>query len=228
MPVTVLSAVRIPVRHVRERLHRMTDGFAALLRVTRILVDRLLHRSDYGRWSNPDSLETWWKARAKQLARLVPHESHVLEFGAGRRQLEQYLPRGCSYVPSDFVDRGPGTIICNLNHRPLPDLRYIAADVAVFGGVLEYIRDLPSLLQWLAGQVSVCAASYAYANPKTTLLEWVKDRWGRAYYGYLNSYTEEELVTLFEQAGFRCEKKDTWENQRLFLFAKRDQKARWE
>lgn len=214
MPVTVLSAARTPVRHVRERLHR------TLLRVTRILVDRLLHRSDYGRWSNPGSLETWWDARTKQLACLVPHGSRVLEFGAGRRELEQYLPRGCSYVPSDFVDRGPGTVICDLNRRPLPDLRYIAADVAVFGGVLEYIRDLPPLLQWLAGQVSFCAASYEYLTPKTTRLQGIRERWGRAYHGYLNSYTEEGLVALFEQAGFRCEKKDTWENHRLFLFVK--------
>jgi hypothetical protein len=221
MPVTVLSAVRAPVRHVRDRLHRMAERFATLLRVTRILVDRLLHRSDFGRWSNPYSLETWWDARTKQLACLVPHGSRVLEFGAGCRQLEQYLPPGCSYVPSDLVDRGPGTIVCDLNSRPLPDLHEIAADVGVFGGVLEYVRDLPSFLQWLAGQVSFCVASYAYVTPTTTWLQGILERWDRANYGYLNSYTEEGFVALFEHAGFRCTVKDTWENQRLFLFVKR-------
>ena len=187
-------------------------------RVPKILLYRLLNRSDYRRWTNPANLETWWDSRTQQMASLVPPGTRVLEFGAGRRQLERFLPPTCSYVPSDLADRGPGTVICDLNHRPLPDLRIVRADVAFFAGVLEYIRDLPSLIEWLFSEVSYCVASYAYATspPRTPrrLIESIR----RARYGYMNTYNEEQLETLFSTRGFGCVRKDTWDSQRLFLF----------
>ena len=78
----------------------------------------------------------------KEIAKLIPAGSNVIEFGAGRRQLEKFLPAGCTYTPSDLVDRGPGTIVCDLNRPPLPDLRHLRLKVAVFGGVLEYVADV--------------------------------------------------------------------------------------
>jgi hypothetical protein len=34
----------------------------------------------------------------------------------------------------------------------------------------------------------------------------------------MNSYTEEELVDLFQHAGFHCVARDPWTSQRVFLF----------
>ena len=66
---------------------------SVLPRVTKILLCKLLHRSDYKRWTNPHSLETWWDARTEKIARLIPQNTRVIEFGAGRRQLETFLDR---------------------------------------------------------------------------------------------------------------------------------------
>jgi hypothetical protein len=165
-------------------------------------------------------LETWWDARTEKIAQLIPQGARVIEFGAGRRQLEKFLDPSCSYVPSDLTDRGPGTIICDLNRRPLPDLARLSVDTAVFGGVLEYIHDLESLIEWLAEHVSVCIASYAYVAPSLSLVGTVRDRLVRLYYGYMNRYSEEEFVDLFGRAGFICTARETWNSQLLFRFRK--------
>lgn len=201
--------------------HRVGDVLRTALRLPRIaeiLVLKLLHRSDYKRWTDPHSLETWWDSRTEKIAQLIPKGTRVIEFGSGRRQLEKFLDRSCTYVPSDLVDRGPGTIICDLNRRPLPDLRYVKADVAVFGGVLEYIRDLESLIGWLSEHVVFCVASYAYVPPTCNTFQKIRERFYRPYYGYMSNYTEEELVKLFGRYGFICTTKDTWTSQRICLF----------
>ena len=92
---------------------------------------KILHQSDYRRWRNPENLELWWIERTEMIARLIPKNSRVIEFGAGLRQLEKFLDSSCSYIPSDLTDRGPGTIICDLNRRPLPDLRGARLPAAV-------------------------------------------------------------------------------------------------
>jgi hypothetical protein len=148
----------------------------------------------------------------------VPPGSRVIEFGAGRRQLERYLDPSCTYVPSDLVDRGPGTIVCDLNQRPLPDLASVHPDVAVFGGVLEYIADTKSLIAWLAPVVTRCVASYAYVDPNAGLSERVLryvERWRN---GYMSHHTEQELIDLFGGQGFVCTERRSWQGQRLFLF----------
>lgn len=190
------------------------------LRLLDVGIKRLLHRSDYKRWRSIANHEVWWDARTKLLAEMVPPGSKVIEFGAGRRQLERYLPPGCSYTPSDLVERGPGTIICDFNRPPLPDLTSLDLDVAVFGGVLEYVIDVPALVDWLASTVDVCVASYAYLTPEPGRLRGRWNRLKRMRFGYMNHYSEEELVALFLDGGFVCHTRRPWESQRLFLFTR--------
>src|ERR1700677_4824121 len=97
--------------------------------------------SDRSRWRNTKELLPGWDERTLILASLLPGNSRVIEFGAGRRQLELHLPAGCTYIASDLVDRGKDTLVCDLNVEPRPDLSRLGIDTAVFGGVLEYIQD---------------------------------------------------------------------------------------
>src|ERR1700743_3487879 len=113
------------------------------------IISTLLKKTDRRRWADTKNIYRSWEPRTKLVATLVPDNSRVIEFGAGRRVLERYLDPSCTYVPSDIVDRGPRTIVCDLNQRPLPDLGAGVYDVAVILGVLEYVSDLPSMLDWL-------------------------------------------------------------------------------
>jgi hypothetical protein len=193
---------------------------AACIRVARTATMKLRRQSDYKRWANLDNHLPWWSSRTEKVAELISDGTRVIEFGAGNRQLESLLGPNCSYVPSDLVDRGPGTVICDLNKRPLPDLGYLTMHIAVFVGVLEYVNDLPTLIEWLASQVTVCIVSYECVRSKPFSLSRIAETFHRAYYGYVSYYAEDQLLALFARNGFTCEKVETWRDQRLFVFAK--------
>ena len=211
-------------RHIRGTARVTIDSARTVAtivpRLLEVAILKSLHRTDYRRWTKPDSLEVWWDSRTRLLAELVPAGSRVIEFGAGRRQLERYLDPHCTYVPSDLVDRGPGTIVCDLNRGPFPDLSTQRMDVAVFGGVLEYIVDLPALIEWLAESVTFCVASYACVVPGAGLAGRISDHLKRVRHGYMNHLTEVQIVDLFRARSFACRTRRTWDSQRLFLFTR--------
>jgi hypothetical protein len=176
---------------------------------------------DIARWGDVENLDRAWDERTRLIAGLIPKDSRVLEFGAGRRLLERYLDPTCVYIASDLVDRGPGTMVCDLNARPLPDLSGLRPDVAVFGGVLEYIARLESIPPWLARHVSTCVASYECAAV-TGRARRLRERWVRAGIGWVNAYTEDELLALFAASGFTASDTVIWHtpegDEPIFVF----------
>jgi hypothetical protein len=181
----------------------------------------VLQRTDYRRWANPGSLEQWWEARTELAAGFIPNGSRVIEFGAGRRALERHLDPSCTYVPSDIVDREPGTLVCDLNQRPLPDLGTDVYDVAVLMGVLEYVRDVPAVLDWLAELAPTVVLSYVCVTADRHSLRGMRDKANRLGVGWMNHYREEELRPLFRERGFACLRAETWANNRIFVFSRR-------
>ena len=112
-------------------------------------------------------------------------------------------------------------MICDLNRRPLPDLEANTYDVAVFIGVLEYVRDVPSVLDWLAPRVSDCVMSYVCANVSRYSLRGMTESFRRLKMGWMNNYREEQIRALFDERGFVHVREAMWGNNRLFLFSKR-------
>jgi Methyltransferase domain len=186
------------------------------------LLATVLRKTDYKRWSDRSSLEACWQPRTRTAAALVPNCSRVIEFGAGNGTLERYLDPSCTYVASDIVDRGPGTIICDLNRRPLPDFGAGVYDVAVFMGVLEYLRDVPSVLDWLGKHVPVCVLSYVFAEANRYSPRGILETVGRLRAGWMNNYREDELRSLFRERGFVLLREESWEDKTgLFVFSQR-------
>jgi len=186
-----------------------------MLRIT----GALRQKTDYDRWSDPKNIYSSWESRTEMAAGLVPPNSRVIEFGAANRVLEKHLDASCTYTASDLVDRGPGTIVCDLNERPLPDLGE-NFDVAVIMGVLEYVRDLPSVLDWLAKHFEVCVMSYACTKAKGRLrgkIEGIR----RLQHGWMNNLDEAELRRLFTDHGYRVDHEADWADQRMFVFTQR-------
>jgi hypothetical protein len=185
---------------------------------------RLFGRTDIQRWGNLQNFDTAWDERTKLMARLIPKGSRVIEFGAGRRRMELFLDPTCKYFPSDLVSRGSNTIICDFNAKPLPNLKSLNLDVAVFGGVLEYVSDLYSIPLWLSQYVDICILSYECANSKQKTFSRAIENISRALIGWSNTYSEEELKNMFRAGGFFCSEKLVWKtkdgDEQIFMFQK--------
>jgi hypothetical protein len=111
------------------------------------------------------------------------------------------------------VDRGPGTIVCDLNAPMLP--HFPPHDVCVFSGVLEYVNDLPRLVRHLHASCGEILASYA---PRVD--GGVADVLSRRRQGWVSDYDADELIALFAGAGFRCERSERIAGQRVFSFVR--------
>jgi hypothetical protein len=216
----------LPVRQLYWRLRShppsLNGAVGAAQTIGRAAVNRLLGRSDYARWENPASLEAWWETRTAQIARLIPSETRVIEFGAGRCRLPHYLGPSSVYMASDIVPRELPTFVCDLNKRPLPDLSQLKPDVAVFIGVLEYLTELPVIVAWLSTQVTMCVVSYDPVRTRRWTLQRLQERMRRKSFGYMNDYRDRQLVEVFEQAGFSCVRTDQWQTQGLYVMVTRD------
>lgn len=175
------------------------------------------HPSDMARWQAKGSLSLEWEPRTRLLASLVPAGSSVLEFGAGRMTLAQFLPEGCRYTPSDIVERGPGTIVCDLNAPDLPD--FPSHDVAVFSGVLEYVNDVPRLIAHLTPVIGVFILSYA-------ILETHTNRINRRASGWVNDYDSSSLEGIFRQNGYHPDHVEMWRSQKVYRFVKGQREIR--
>lgn len=185
------------------------------------LTGALRQKTDYSRWANPRSIYSSWESRTEMAAAFVPDDSRVVEFGAATRVLEKHLNPSCTYTPCDLVDRGAGTIVCDLNDRPLPDFGSQTYDVAVIMGVLEYVRDAPGVVDWLARHFQMCVLSYACTQSTGRSIRARLEAVGRLNRGWMNNYTEAELVELFRQRGYSVLDDANWENQRLFVLSQR-------
>ena len=126
--------------------------------------------------------------------------------------LRNYLPEGCQYTPSDLVDRGGGTIVCDLNARELP--AFPPHDVAVFSGVLEYINDVKYLLNHISKSVNIVIASYC-------VLEQVPGKLKRRSHGWVNDYTSQEFAAIFLQLGLGCDCAESWGRHKIYRFMRR-------
>ena len=204
-----------------ERLRHGTiaEALRSGRRMVRNVARRLRKRADYPRWTSADGLQHWWDERTRLIATMIPPGTRVIEFGCGRRVLERHLPRGCMYVPSDIVERGPDTIVCDLNASRLPDLRHLQLQVAVFSGVLEYVADVGVVARWLAGLgIQTCIASYDAWPANLGLVGSLRERARRVQNGYMSSLAEEGLLLCFTAARMRCVEVRRWTHQGIYVF----------
>lgn len=179
-------------------------------------------RSDVRRWRNPDNYDPAWLSRNLVVASLIPAGSRVLDLGAGQQYLRELLGPTCEYRAADLTgdDR---TIQCDLNARPLPDFASFGPDVCVLSGVLEYVDNVPEVARWLAITAPTVIASYVCAKPAHGLRA-IPQRVSRAAMGWLNDYSEAQLVECFRLAGFSRVGRTDWEvsGQPVFEFRRED------
>ncbi len=200
------TSLEQPPQGLRQRV-------SALRTAIRTTLARHTGRSHLDRWRELANFSERWDTRTAALATFVPPGSRVIELGAGRCVLPEYLPPGCEYTPCDLVARAAGTVVCDLNAPVLPD--FPPHDIAVCSGVLEYVHNLDRLAERLSRCCSVVVASYAVADHPAQRRIFTRRR-----HGWVNDYRSEELKDLFGRHGFDCVAERRWRTQSLFMFAR--------
>lgn len=167
--------------------------------------------TETARWAQRESHRANWGLRGIELAGLVKPGERVFEFGAGISHVAAALPEGCSYCGSDVAPLAPEVVVFDLNAPVLAPIKDF--DVALFSGVLEYVHDLPRLLDFLFRSFRSVIASYA---PRMT--ESAAEIEVRRYSGWFNDHSRTEIEGLFTAAGFVIASSGAWKEQLLYRF----------
>lgn len=146
------------------------------------------------------------------MSQYIPDKSSIIEFGAGRLILKDFINDSCTYQSSDLISREPSTIVCDLNSDDLPNFK--PYDIAFFSGVLEYVVDLDKIMQKISPKMGSFIVSYATRDK-------IDNMTFRRNQGWLSHFTNEDLLCIFREYGFELKHKDFWTNQDIYVFDKR-------
>lgn len=166
----------------------------------RILSYKLLMPKDI-MWLDLDDNVDWdlMRFRVEMFSKWITEDiKSVVDYGAGRMYLQEYLAPDVKYFPVDYIRRNEQTILCDLNSGEFPDIQ---SDAAICSGVLEFIYTTEQLL------IHVCEHT-----SKTIILSYMgvdafPDINGRRASAYVSDLSEGQIVNLMESRGFRLEKK---------------------
>lgn len=163
------------------------------------LTERLIQNggTDTQRWAQMDSLATQWDARAEKAAKHIAPGRHVLDIGAGAMALRGYLPPDCRYSPADVVERCPGCFVIDLNAGDFPPGQY---DYVTFLGVLEYIHDVPVILQKAKAAAPAMIVTYCTVT--------MPDQQRRRGMGWVNDFTATDFEALLQGSGWTIRQRD--------------------
>lgn len=177
-----------------------------------IAIEKGWLKSDQARWSNLNNFNLAWDDRTKEIAALIPAGARVIEFGAGRMALKDLLPSGCRYVPTDVVGRPGLAFVYDLNAAYLPELE--PHDVAVLGGVLEYVINIPRTVALLSNTCPSVIVAYCVAKGHSK-----KEKVWRRAKGWSSDLTEDDMEKVFLQHGYWLAEKYSWRETVIFKFS---------
>ncbi len=122
----------------------------------------------------------------------------IVDYGAGRMYLREYVPPEVEYFPVDYIRRNEQTILCDLNSGEFPDIR---SDAAVCSGVLEFIFTAEQLL------THVCNHTNKMVILSYLGIENFPDIKGRRASAYVSDLSDTQISELMTSKGFHLEKK---------------------
>lgn len=167
------------------------------------------------RWQDIEYFDESWKARIEIMARYIPEGASVVDLGCGKMWLRE-IKKGLRYTGVDYVDRGPGCLVADLNQDEFPP---ISAEVAFLSGCLEYIERPERLIDRIGRCASACILSYCLLDDHPNLAS-------RRGYGWVSHLTRGELVAMFERSGFVVDVETRTPTQNaIFVFKKARQPA---
>ncbi|XWN32458.1 MAG: hypothetical protein ROR55_04895 [Devosia sp.] len=148
-------------------------------------------------------------ACAALMATMVPPDTAVIEFGAGRMVLGDLIPSTCCYTPCDLMQRSSGTIGRSRAGRfPALTRTY---DYAVFPNDLHQVSDLDQLAANLAPVARCVIAAYTTQEREPPLSRPQNMTWRTAR-------SAGDFVRIFARQGFLLREAGSWDRQTIFRF----------
>lgn len=181
-------------------------------RLTRLALARAPDRQ---RWGAVSSYRSEGSVCAEMAAKCITSGEKVLEIGAGAGGFRTIVADRCQYTGVDLEPIDSQTLRLNLDDDPLPAGPW---DAIVLLGVLAYLhRPVEALSKIFAAAGKVV---FSYCCARDGDLNAVRQR-----LGWVNSFTEGELVALANGAGFALASMDHFNSaddfdQKIFVFVR--------
>lgn len=169
------------------------------------------------RWKDLEESTVWGthRGRMELIAGLLPlGTKSVADYGEGKLSLKQFIDISIVYYPIDYKKRSEETILCDFDKDALPDLQ---AEAVVCTATLVFIEKAESLLQHFCRNAA-CTILLSYVTT-----DIFPDTDGRRASGYVNDYSEKELIAMFQKSGFVLKEKHADPANKLdtiYLFCK--------
>ncbi|MEE3624771.1 hypothetical protein UCD39_12355 [Nitrospirillum sp. BR 11752] len=147
-----------------------------------------------------------WTPRAAAAGQLLSGCRSVADLGCGTMSLERFLAPGTRYQPIDVVARDERTIVLDVN---APDMvGFPVADGVAGLGLLEYVHDVPNLLDQCARTYATAVFSYNVTDARDPLSNRLAHAW-------VNSFTQAELESLFVAAAYVIEVREVIDDRQV-------------
>ncbi len=172
----------------------------------RTLTLRKAKATDLERWGREQELYPDWDERTKILAGYIQPGARVVEFGAGNMALKAFLPKNCSYTPTDIYLRSEEFLQCDLNKKIELDLT--GYDTAIISGVLEYVYDVEKVFKQIEPSIEYVILSYDCSDISNA---------NRLKRGWLSDYTKTDLQAIFTNNNYEIVDEQEWRNQSIFF-----------
>ena len=159
-----------------------------------------------------------WSRRAARIAALLPEDVRsVMDVGCGEGLIRSYLPEHVQYYGVDYCKRAPDTIVCDINHEPLPQ---IPVDAYLLLGLIKYVADKRQFIHQLRH------AKYVLANYFVYEMNLRLDGRINLYYNDIGTepFSTADFITLMANEGFFVRRMEwPWKelNEFHYLFERR-------
>lgn len=170
----------------------------------------LTKKENYKNWREIEYFDETWINRTRLMAGFLPENVSVMDLGCGKMWLKDIHPMS-EYIPVDYCDRGPGTLLCDFNKKEFPDK---LVDYTFVSGCLEYVEDPKWFIIEVARASSACIISYCttdnISNVKT-----------RREHCWVNDLSRQNIIELFQGVDMYLKSETLYlSSNNIFVFSK--------
>ena len=184
---------------------RASSDQGARARLTEALAE--VGGSEGARWSDSAEILDGADQRAQLAAVHIAAGASVMDLGAGARRLAAALPPGGKYLPVDLIRLAAAGEILDLNQGQFPEH---AVDVIAAPELLQYIHDVPALLERCAAAAPNLILSYPLAAAGDDLK-------ARRAEGWFNDFDEDAMTNMLQAAGWKIDTRQAAANSEMVV-----------